>query len=67
MDISPVAGVITALPVDQHPAGQDAQSFVLKKALALQAQGVEALLQALPTDLPLANSGNLGTHLNFLA
>ncbi len=67
MDISPVSGVIPTLPVDQHALGQEAQILVLKKALAMQAQGVDDLLQALPANLPLASSGPLGTQLNFLA
>lgn len=46
---------------------QQVQVSVLKKALDVQASGALALLQALPTAMPLAPSGSLGTQVNVYA
>jgi hypothetical protein len=69
MDVSTatLAGVTRATYSTQAPADA-AQILVLKKAIDLQAQGAQALLQALPQPaLALATSGSLGTRLNTVA
>ena len=66
MDISPVSIVQNVVAMDAQQAGQEASLLVLKKALAMQEAGVTDLLEAIPTDLPLATSGSLGTQLNLL-
>ena len=66
MDISPISSVNNVLNLDAQQAGQEASLLVLKKALAIQEAGVTDLLQAIPTNLPLATSGSLGTQLNLL-
>lgn len=66
MDISPIYTAASLSQIDAHPAGQEASLLVLKKALSAQESGVSDLLEALPTILPLATSGSLGTQLNLL-
>jgi hypothetical protein len=66
MDISPISSVQNVLNLDAQQAGQEASLLVLKKALAMQESGVTDLLEAIPTNLPLATSGSLGTQLNLL-
>ena len=66
MDISPISSVNNVLNLDAQQAGQEASLLVLKKALAMQESGVTDLLEAIPTNLPLATSGSLGTQLNLL-
>ena len=63
MDISPSALVNASTQMQQSQVAQTAQVLVLKKAMDSQAAGALALLQA----LPLATSGNLGTHVNTMA
>ena len=63
MDISPTALVNASTQLQQSQVAQTAQVSVLKKARDIQATGALALLQA----LPLATSGNLGTHVNTMA
>ncbi|WP_299018720.1 putative motility protein [uncultured Tepidimonas sp.] len=52
-------------------AGDAAQILALRKALQLQQQQAQAMLQAVPqpprAELPLATEGPLGTRLNVLA
>ena len=67
MDVSPAALVNAVTQMQQSQVTQTAQLLVLKKALDMQASGALALLQALPTNLPLATSGTLGTQVNTLA
>ena len=50
--------------MQQSQVAQSAQLLVLKKAMDIQASTALALLQALPTNLPLATSGNVGTLVN---
>lgn len=66
MDISPTAMVNAAVQMQQAQTAQMAQILVLKRTMDVQAAGAMALLQALPGNLPLASSGNLGTQLNLL-
>jgi len=63
MDISPTALVNASTQMQQSQVAQAAQILVLKKAMDIQATGEMALLQA----IPLATSGNLGTHVNTMA
>lgn len=63
MDISPAALVNASTQMQQAQVAQTAQVLVLKKAMDMQATGVQALIQA----LPLATSGSLGTQVNELA
>ena len=67
MDISSVANVQSITAYDQNKTRQEAGILVLKKAMDMQKSGVTDLLNALPTELPLASSGTLGTQLNTLA
>ena len=67
MDISSVSNVSSTVPIDQNQIRQEAGILVLKKAIDIQKSGVSDLLEALPTELPLATSGFLGTQLNTLA
>ena len=67
MDILSVANVHSTAPIDQNQLRQEAGILVLKKAIDIQKSGVTDLLNALPTELPLASSGTLGTQLNTLA
>ncbi|MBV5296806.1 MAG: putative motility protein [Rhodoferax sp.] len=67
MDASISALVNASTQMQQTQVAQSAQILVLKKAMDLQAAGALALLQALPGNLPLASSGNLGTQVNAMA
>lgn len=67
MDVSPAALVNASTQMQQSKVAQAAQVLVLKKAMDLQASNAQALLQALPGNLPLASSGNLGTQINTMA
>ena len=67
MDVSPAALINAVTQMQQSQVTQAAQLLVLKKAMDIQAAGALALLQALPTNLPLASSGTLGTQVNTLA
>lgn len=67
MDISPEAMVNAVLANRQVQLQQQVQVSVLKTAMDAQAQGALALLQAMPGEVPLATSGNLGTQLNVYA
>lgn len=66
MDISPIHSAASLSQIEAHQVGQEASLLVLKKALAVQESEVSDLLEALPTILPLATSGSLGTQLNLL-
>ena len=69
MDVSNATVSAIARTTSASAAPADAtQLLVLKKAMDLQAQGAQTLLQTLPTPtLPLATSGHLGTRLNTVA
>jgi hypothetical protein len=66
MDISSVSSVHNLVTINAQQTEQEASLLVLKKALAMQESGVTDLLEAIPTNLPLATSGSLGTQLNLL-
>ena len=53
--------------VQQGTVSEAAQLLVLKKAMNIEASSALALLQAVPGNLPLATSGNLGTKVNTTA
>jgi hypothetical protein len=53
--------------VQQGTVAEAAQLLVLKKAMDIEASSALALLQAVPGNLPLATSGNLGTKVNTTA
>ncbi|GAB4215133.1 MAG: hypothetical protein Fur007_12580 [Rhodoferax sp.] len=63
MDVTPAAMVNATAAMQQSQFVQSAQALVLKKALDSQAVQVQTLLK----ELPLANSGTLGTRLNAMA
>lgn len=60
-----IASASTQLP--QSQVAESAQLLVLKKAIDIEASSALALLQAVPGNLPLATSGNLGTKVNTTA
>ncbi len=60
-----IASAPTQLP--QSQVAESAQLLVLKKAMDIEASSALALLQAVPGNLPLATSGNLGTKVNTTA
>lgn len=60
-----IASASTQLP--QSQVAESAQLLVLKKAMDIEASSALALLQAVPGNLPLATSGNLGTKVNTTA
>lgn len=64
MDISSASLINASTQMQQSQVAQSAQLLVLKKAMDIQASTALALLQALPTNLPLATSGNVGTLVN---
>lgn len=53
--------------VQQGTVAESAQLLVLKKAMNIEASSALTLLQAIPGNLPLATSGNLGTKVNTTA
>ena len=67
MEISSAALIDVATQMQQSQVAQSAQILVLKKAMDIQASSALALLQAVPGNLPLAASGNLGTQVNTMA
>ena len=62
---SSIAGASTQ--IQQGQVAESAQLLVLKKAMDIEASSALALLQAVPGNLPLATSGNLGTKVNTTA
>ncbi len=63
-----VTGLVNAsTQMQQNKVAVSAQILVLKKAMDIEASTALALLQAVPANLPLANSGNLGTQVNTTA
>ncbi|MEK8034173.1 putative motility protein [Ideonella sp. DXS29W] len=63
---SPSVNAATAA-ASQGPTGDAVQILVLRKALNTQAAGALALLEALPTQPPLATEGSVGRHVNTYA
>jgi hypothetical protein len=66
MDVTPAGLVNAAVEMKQAQTAQAVQVSVLKKAMDVQATTALSLLQAMPGNLPLANSGSLGTQVNKL-
>ena len=66
MDVTPAGLVNAAVEMKQAQAAQAVQVSVLKKSMEVQATAALSLLQAVPGNLPLASSGNLGTQVNQL-
>ena len=66
MDVSTTALVNAAVQTQQANLTQEVQVSVLKKAMDVQASSAMALLQAIPANLPLAQTGTLGTQVNQL-
>lgn len=60
-----IASEFTQIP--QSQVAESAQLLVLKKAMDIEASSALALFQAVPGNLPLATSGNLGTKVNTTA
>jgi len=67
MDVSPAALVNASTQMAQDQLAQSVHVSVLKKAMNIQAAGVQTLLSSLPGALPLASSGTLGTRVNEMA
>lgn len=67
MDVSVTGIVNLSTQMQQSKAAETAQMLVLKKALDMEANSALSLLQAVPGNLPLAQSGNLGTQVNTTA
>lgn len=66
LDFSPALLVDRVVQTRQSQTAQEAQLFVLKEAMDMQATASAALLNAVAGDLPLASGGALGTRLNTL-
>ncbi len=67
MNVSPTGISSVSVPLQQSQVAESAQLLVLKKAMDIEASSALALLQAVPGNLPLATSGNLGTKVNVTA
>ena len=67
MNVSPTGISSVSVPLQQSQVAESAQLLVLKKAMDIEASSALALLQAVPGNLPLATSGNLGTKVNTTA
>jgi hypothetical protein len=67
MNISAAGIASTSTQLQQGKVAESAQLLVLKKAMDIEASSALALLQAVPGNLPLASTGNLGTKLNTTA
>ena len=67
MNVSPTGISSVPAPLQQSQVAESAQLLVLKKAMDIEASSALALLQAVPGNLPLATSGNLGTKVNTTA
>ncbi len=67
MNISTNSMASASTQIQQGTVAEAAQLLVLKKAMDIEASSALALLQAVPGNLPLATSGNLGTKVNTTA
>ena len=67
MNISTNSIASASTQTQQCTVAESAQLLVLKKAMDIEASSALALLQAVPGNLPLATSGNLGTKVNTTA
>lgn len=66
MNVSPALLIDRVLQSRQGQTAQEAQMFVMKKAMDMQESASAALLNAVAGDLPLASGGALGTQINTL-
>jgi Putative motility protein len=66
MNIAATTAVQAASSAAQAPGAGEAQIAVLKKAMDMQATQAAALLQALPQQPALAQSGALGRNVNAI-
>jgi hypothetical protein len=67
MNISATGIASMSTQLQQGKVAESAQLLVLKKAIDIEASSALALLQTMTGNLPVANSGNLGTKLNVAA
>ena len=67
MNVSTTSSASAPTQIQQGTVAESAQLLVLKKAMDIEASSALALLQAVPGNLPLATSGNLGTKVNTTA
>jgi hypothetical protein len=67
MNVSTTSIASASTQFQQGTVAEAAQLLVLKKAMDIEATSALALLQAVPGNLPLATSGNLGTKVNTTA
>jgi hypothetical protein len=66
MDVTPAGLVNAAVEMKQAQTAQAVQISVLKQAMDVQASTTLSLLQGVTGNLPLANTGSLGTQVNQL-
>ncbi|MCG2657292.1 MAG: putative motility protein [Hydrogenophaga sp.] len=66
MDVSPALLMDRVLQTRQGQTAQEAQIFVMNKAMDMQESASAALLNAVAGDLPLASGGSVGTQVNTL-
>ena len=67
MDVSPALLMDRVLQTRQGQTAQEAQIFVMNKAMDMQESASAALLNAVAGDLSLASGGAVGTQVNTLA
>ena len=66
MNVSPALMADRVLQSRQDQTAQEAQIFVMKKAMDMQASASATLLNAVAGNLPLASGGPVGTQVNTL-
>lgn len=66
MNVSPALMADRVFQSRQDPAAQDAQIFVMKKAMDLQASASATLPNAVAGNLPLASGGPVEMQVNTL-
>ena len=66
MNVSPALMADRVLQSRQDQTAQEAQIFVMKKAMDMQASASATLLNAVAGNLPLASGGSVGTQVNTL-
>ncbi len=66
MEVSPALIVDRVLQTGQSQNMLEAQYGLLKDAMAIEESAAMALLNGLPTDLPLATDGAVGTQVNTM-
>ncbi|MEZ5701459.1 MAG: putative motility protein [Burkholderiaceae bacterium] len=66
MSVSPALLVDRVAQMREGAVEQQVQIQVLKEAMQTQASAATALLNAVPSPLPLADGGSVGTQVNAL-